>query len=104
METATSLYCRTLTEKLRRKFTHDNVQVNTTLERIEVYFMRDSQGKDWVPYGGGPLYGESARESAAWLAAHITEFRSLLPKIVRDWPIVCGCLETRTYPGVFTVR
>ncbi len=89
------------TDKVRDTFNHDNVQVNTATQRIEVYWMRDPQGRLWVPYSGGPLYGEQAKDTARWLAKHIEEFRSLLPKKVRDWPIVLGELDCRTFPGTF---
>ena len=87
---------KSMTEKVRSTFDHDNVQVNPKLQRIEVYWMRSPEGRLWVPYSGGPLYGEQAKETARWLGTHIE-------KAIRDWPIVVGELDTRTFPGVFSV-
>jgi hypothetical protein len=95
---------RRLNDKIRDGFNRENVQVNLKLRRIEVYWMHDIRGKIWVPYGGGPLYNDQAKDQARWLKAHLEEFRSLLPKKIRDWPIVMGELQTRTFPGIFTEK
>lgn len=90
-----------LTQRIRKRFDRDHVQVNATDKRIEVYWMRDPRGKVWIPFAGGPLYAEQAIEAAKWLQSHLEEFRSLLPKQLRDFPIVLGELDTRTFPGDF---
>lgn len=69
-----------ITEKIRDTFNHHNIQLDTRARTIQVYWIRDPRGVEWVPYGGGPLYREQAKDSARWLAAHLEEFRSLLPK------------------------
>jgi hypothetical protein len=94
---------KSLTDKVREIFDRDNVQVNLKDQRIECYWMLDPRGKVWVPYGGGPLYHDQAKDEARWLAKHIEEFRSLLPKAIKDWPIACGELQTSTFPGIFHV-
>ena len=91
----------TLRDKIRKVFDYDIIDVSAPKQQILVYFLRDPQGREWVPYGGGPLYRESAISQAAWLARHIAEFRDLLPKACRDWAIVFGELNCRSYPGKF---
>lgn len=90
---------RKMTDKVQNTFDRHHVQVTAT--EIQVYWMKDPRGVCWVPNGGGPLYGEHAKDTARWLAKHIEEFRSLLPKAIRTFPIVLGELDTRTFPGVF---
>jgi len=85
--------------KVRRRFKHENLEVKGG--EIRVYFIRDSMGLEWVPFGSGPLYRQSAIDYAAWLARHIEGFRSLLPKGLRGHRIVFGELNCRTYPGQF---
>lgn len=86
---------RKLTDRVREIFDHHYVQVDAHLRQIQVYWLRDPNGREWVPFGGGPLYNESAKEQARWLKGHIEEFRSLLPKAVRDWPVLVGELDHR---------
>lgn len=90
-----------LTDKVRDTFNRDGIQVNMTRQRIEVYWMRDPRGVVWLPFSGGPIYHQMAMDTAQWLAKHLEEFRCLLPKQIRDWPIVLGELSTSTYPGIF---
>jgi hypothetical protein len=88
-------------DKIRDEFGHDNIDIAHTRREIRVYYLRDPRGVEWVPAGGGPLYRQQAIESADWLANHLEEFRELLPKSVRDFAIVFGELDCRTYPGTF---
>lgn len=90
---------RTDTDKVRDEFGHDNIEV--THGEIRVYYLRDPNGREWVPYGGGPLYRQQAINSAAWLARHIEKYRECLPKALRGHRIVFGELNTRSYPGKF---
>ena len=89
------------TDKVRDIFNQDNLEV--THGEIRVYFLRDPQGREWVPYGGGPLYRQDAIDQAAWLARHIDKYRLCLPKALRGHRIVFGELNTRTFPGKFYV-
>lgn len=90
-----------LTDDVRDVFNREHVQVNMRERRIEVYWLRGSDGREWVPFSGGPVYREQAKDQAQWLAGHIHEFRELLPEDVQDWPIVVGELDARMYPGRF---
>ena len=90
-----------LTERVQKDFNRDNVQISERAKQIQCYWNRSPDGKIWIPNSGGPLYSESAKEAAQWLAGHIEEFRSLLPKQIRDWPIVVGERDTRHYPATF---
>ena len=90
-----------LTDKVRTTFNRDGVQVNMTKKRIEVYWMRDPRGVVWFPFSGGPIYHQMAMDEAQWLVNHLEEFRCLLPKQIREWPIVLGELSTSTCPGIF---
>jgi hypothetical protein len=91
----------TLRDKVREEFDSDIIEVCAPRQEIRVYYMHDNRGVDWVPFGGGPLYGESARDWALCKAVQLETYRSLLPKACRDWKVVYGVLETRTFPGVF---
>lgn len=95
---------KSLTDKVRKIYEREGVQVNLSLQRIECYWILDPRGKIWLPYSGGPIYGDAAKDEARWLANHIEEFRSLLPKDIRSWPVVVGELQTRTFPGIFTLK
>lgn len=90
---------RNMTDKVRDDFGYDNIEVMTS--EIRVYYMRDNRGVEWVPANGGPLYRQHAIESAAWLARHVEEYRSLLPKSIRAFPVVFGELNTSMFPGNF---
>ena len=92
---------RSLRDKVRKVFNSDIIDVCPVKQEIRVYFMRDPHGREWVPFSGGPLYDENAKSWAADKACQIEKFRCLLPKACRDWQIVCGELDARTYPGVF---
>ena len=91
---------RTLTDRVQKVFDY-TIQANTSKRRLEVYYLRDSRGRAWVPYGGGPLYDQHAIDQSRWVAEHVEKYRDLLPRDCRNWPIVCGELSTATYPGVF---
>lgn len=39
---------------------------------------------EWIPYGGGPLYGEAALEQCLWIRNHIEKFSDLLPPELKD--------------------
>lgn len=90
---------RSLTDKVRDKFGYDTIIVERG--EIRVYWMKGADGREWVPYGGGPLYRDSAQSHVRWLARHLHEYRQFLPKSIREYPIVIGELDTRTYPGRF---
>ena len=90
-----------LRDRIRKVFDYDTIDVCPARQEIRVYYYRDPRGREWVPYGAGPLYGESAIDQAAWLADHVEKYRDLLPKECRAWKIVYGELSTRTYPGQF---
>ena len=92
---------KSLIDKVRDSFNYHNILVDLKRREIQCHWNRNPQGRIWVPYSGGPLYDEQAKDHARWLAGHITEFRSLLPKDVRDFTIVFGELDCRTFPGDF---
>lgn len=83
---------RKLTDKVRKGWDRDYVQVVSG--RIEVYWLNTCQ-KIWVPFSGGPLYNDQAKDAARDLKASILEFRSLLPKAIRDWPVVVGEIDSQ---------
>ena len=90
-----------LQDRVREIFNCEIVQVDLKQHQIQVYYMRGGDGVAWVPFGGGPLYHQSAINQAAWTTYHIEQYRELLPKDIRDWQIVFGELSTRTFPGQF---
>lgn len=87
------------TDKVRDIFHHDNIEV--VGGEIRVYYMRDPQGREWIPYSGGPLYREQAISHAQWLFHHIQKYRECLPKRLRDYGIVYGELSCSEFPGKF---
>ncbi len=93
---------RKLSDKVRILFNADNIDVIECggNNRIEVYYYQGN-GKTWIPYAGGPLYNQDAKDEMRRIAKGIEEFRSMLPKKIRDYPIVKGRIETNTFPGKF---
>lgn len=91
-----------LTDKMRTIFNRDTIDViqEGGNNRIEVYYCR-GQGKVWIPYGGGPLYNDSAIEERDWIAKHIEEYNQLWPVSIRGYKIVRGYIDTNTFPGKF---
>ena len=83
---------RKIEEKIRKTFDYSNIKVDSENKRIFVnlYINRNSNKNVsyWVPYSGGPLYGDQAVDLCSWLVNHITTYKELLPKSVRDFVIV----------------
>ena len=85
---------RSLAEKVRKTFNRDNISVDLIGNKLLVTFgvtqrppAFGSVWTEWVPFGGGPLYGEHAMSACRWLAAHIEEYRDLLPARVRQFDV-----------------
>lgn len=78
---------QSIQNKLRKIFNHDNIEVHG--REIHCYYLRN-RGREWVPFGGGPLYGSVAVDHTAWLARHIETYRDLLPKVIRNYRVVFG--------------
>lgn len=89
------------TERLRKTFDYQYDNMMVAHGEIRVYYIRDPQGREWVPFGGGPLYRQQAIDQAAWLARHVDEFRCLLPRHLRQHRIVFGELSSTVYPAKF---
>lgn len=85
---------RQLTEKVREIFNAGNIDVNTKREVISVWYGITQRPRaynniitQWIPYSGGPLYGEQALDHCNWLVKHINEFKELLPKKIRHYSL-----------------
>ncbi len=85
---------RKLTEKVRDIFNASNIDVNTDKEIISIWYGITTRPRaynniqtQWIPYSGGPLYGDQALDHCAWLVNHIEKYRELLPKRIRDYSL-----------------
>lgn len=83
-----------LEEKVRELFDYSNIYLNEADKKILVayYVTRRPPAyggmlSEWIPFSGGPIYGEQALKHCDWLAGHIDKYRELLPKKVRDFSI-----------------
>jgi len=81
-------------EAIRRRFDYSNIYYHTGTNTIYIVWYNQG-GRRWIPYGGGPLYGEYAKDVVKWLANHIETYRDLLPKTAREAKIVTGeCMSS----------
>ena len=78
-----------LEKKMKENFEYPNIQVNGG--KIQIWYgvtkrppAFGSVWTEWIPYPGGPLYGEVAMENCYWLCDHIEKYRDLLPEELKN--------------------
>lgn len=86
---------RKLANKVRNIFDRGNIDVDTLQETIFIWYgitQRSASYNNiltqWIPYSGGPLYGQTAVDSCLDLIRRIGEYKGLLPKELQDYKVV----------------